>query len=125
MNNQNKHSLRDGFFPRFIDRTRLVGMFEMDEFILAFGLMFTIVASSLAFPNIGSLTVMLTAFFAGFGFAYLYKKFKRNKPNGFTLHYLYKIGVWNPYDNKVVIQKYKYLKNQRPIPYGFTKEFYN
>lgn len=122
---ERKDNLREGFFPRFIDRPRLIGIFEFDEFILTFGIIFIVIASSLVFPNIGSLTVMLGAVFLGVTAGYLFKKFKRNNPNGYTWHFLYKIGAYHPTDNKIALQKYKYLKTEKAIPYGFTKEFFN
>jgi hypothetical protein len=121
----NIENLKEGFFPRFIDRPRLIGIFEFDEFILTFGVIFTVIASSLAFPKLGSLSVMLIAVFLGVSLGYAYKKFKRNRPNGYTWHFLYKIGAYHPTDNKLAIQKYKYLKKEKAIPYGFTKEFFN
>lgn len=122
MQNQN---LREGFFPRFIDRPRLIGIFEFDEFVLTFGIIFTLITASLAFPKLSSLTVMVGSITLGVMAGYLYKKFKRNRPNGYTFHFLYKIGAYHPTDNKLAIQKYKYLKKEKAIPYGFTKEFFN
>lgn len=120
-----KQPLREGFFPRFIDRPRLIGVFEMDEFILGFGIIFGIIALSLAFPKVGSLIVMLTAIGSGIGAGVAYKKFKRNRPNGYTAHLLYKKGIYHPQDNKTSILKYPYLKKTKTVPHGFTKELYN
>lgn len=122
MQNQN---LREGFFPRFIDRPRLIGIFEFDEFVLTFGIIFSTITASLAFPKVGSLSIMLGSVFLGVSAGYFYKKFKRNRPNGYTFHFLYKIGAYHPTDNKIATQKYKYLKHEKAIPYGFTKEFFN
>jgi len=117
--------LKEGFFPRFIDRPRLIGIFEIDEFMLGFGIIAFIIALSLAFPKIGSLAVMLTAISSGIGAGYAYKKFKKNRPNGYTAHFFYKKGIYHPQDNKVQEIKHPYLKNNRTVPYGFTKELYN
>ncbi len=122
---KNNNNLHDGFFPRFIDRPRLIGIFEFDEFVLTFGIIFAVITSSLAFPQFGSLAVMLGSVTLGVLAGFFYKKFKRNRPNGYTWHYLYKIGAYHPTDNKLAIQKYKYLKKHKAIPYGFTKEFFN
>lgn len=118
-------NLRKGFFPRFIDRPRLIGIFEFDEFVIVFGIICLVIASSLAFPKLGSLSAMLIGMFLGGGAGYLYKKFKKNNPNGYMAHFFYRIGAYHPMDNKMAIQKYKYLNRIRPIPYGFTKEFFN
>ncbi len=114
------------FFPRFIDRPRLIGIFEIDEFFLAFFIMASILAMSLAFPKVGSLTVMLTAIFLGVGCAVLYSKFKRNRPDGFTIQKLYRAGIYSPRDDKKAIILHPYLRNMgNVVPYGFTKELYN
>ena len=113
-------------FPRYIDKPRLIGIFEMDEFFLAFFLMAAILAISLAFPNIKSLYVMVTAIAAGIGSATIYKKFKNNRPDGFTMQRAYRSGIFSPTDDKKALLKYKYLRRlKRMIPYGFTKVFYN
>ncbi len=117
--------LQEGFFPRFIDRPRLIGIFEIDEFLLGFGIIATIISLSLAFPKIGSLGVMITAIGSGLGAGYSYKKFKKSKPNGFTAHFLYKKGIYHPQDNKAAELRHSYLKKNRVVPYGFTKELYN
>lgn len=117
--------LEQGFFPRFIDRPRLIGIFEIDEFMLFFGLLFFLIAASLAFPNLNSLVVIIGSVAIAVSSAFGYKKFKRNKPNGFTAHFLYKIGAYHPLDNKKAYFDYPYLKNHRVIPYGFTKELIN
>ena len=120
-----KEPLQEGFFPRFIDRPRLIGIFEIDEFILGFAIIAGIIALSLAFPKIGSLAVMLTAIGTGLGSGYAYKKFKTSKPNGYTAHYFYKKGIYHPQDKKTEEIKNPYLKKYRIVPYGFTKELYN
>lgn len=113
-------------FPRFIDKPRMIGMFEMDEFFLAFGTMTFILFASLTFPNVNSTITMLVGFAAALGVAYGYKKFKKNKPDGFILHYFYRKGITHPLDiNKTIFLKYPYLKKHRVVPYGFTKILYN
>lgn len=114
------------FFPRYIDKPRLIGIFEMDEFFLAFGIMATILASSLAFPNVESLYVMLTAIASGITSATFYKKFKANRPDGYTMQVFYRKGIFSPYDDKKGQIMHKHLKKMgRAIPYGFTRVFYN
>jgi hypothetical protein len=114
------------FFPRFIDRPRLIGIFEIDEFFLAFFVMVTILASSLAFPDLGSLTVMVGAIVFGIGSAVVYSKFKKNRPDGYTIQKLYRAGIYSPGDDKKALLLNPYLRRMGPvIPYGFTKELYN
>jgi hypothetical protein len=119
------NKLPQGFFPRFIDRPRLIGIFEIDEFFLSFGIIFIIITASLAFPNIGSLIVMLVSVTAGISAGVAYKKFKRNRPNGYTAHLLYKMGAYHPLDNKKAYFDYPYLRKNKAVPFGFTKELIN
>jgi len=113
-------------FPVYIDRPRLIGVFEMDEFFLAFILMTVILAASLAFPNLGSLPVMITAIATGVGSAVAYGKFKRSRPDGYTLQKLYRSGLFSPADDKKALITHPYLRKiGRPvIPYGFTDVLY-
>lgn len=114
------------FFPRFIDRPRLVGIFEIDEFFIAFGLMASILGISLAFPNIESLYVMVTAITVGVGSAVGFRKFKRGRPDGYTIQKAYRSGLFSPGDDKKAYISYPYLSRiTRIIPFGFTKEFYS
>jgi hypothetical protein len=117
---------RQYFFPRFIDRPRLIGVFEIDEFFLAFFIMTAILATSLAFPSIGSLTVMLTAIGVGGGSAVIYSKFKKGRPDGFTLQKAYRAGLYSPGDDPKAYVLKPYLRHMGPVvPYGFSKELYS
>jgi len=113
-------------FPRYIDKPRLIGIFEIDEFFLAFGLMAAILASSLALPQLDSMYVMLIAISTGIGSAVGYKKFKKGRPDGYTMQKFYRKGLFSPYDDKKGQLIHKHLsKIGRVIPYGFTRVFYN
>ena len=113
-------------FPRFIDKPRLIGIFEMDEFFISFGLMAGTLLLSLAVPSIDSLVVMIAAITIGLTVGTLYKKFKANRPNGYTIQRLYRSGVFSPTDDKKGLIKYSYLRRiGRTIPYGFTRVFIN
>lgn len=113
-------------FPRYIDKPRLIGVFEVDEFALFFGIIVVMVAGSLAFPNLGSTSVMIGSMAIGGFSAYAYKKFKRNRPEGYTVQKLYRTGIFSPTDSKQAYIKYPYLRKiGRVIPYGFTKELLN
>jgi hypothetical protein len=111
------------FFPRYIDRPRLIGIFEMDEFFVFFGSVTGIIALSIAMPSLSSLQTMLGAITTGGVNAVLYKRFKKNRPVGHTLHTFYKKGIWHPQDTK--IPNKPYLKKIRVVPYGFTKTLWN
>jgi len=113
-------------FPRSIDKPRLIGIFEMDEFFLSFGFMTAVLVISLATPSVNSLVVMITALVLGLGSGVMYKKFKENRPNGYSLQKLYRSGIFSPNDDKKGQLKYKYLRKiTRVVPYGFTRIFYN
>ena len=115
----------EGFFPRYIDRPRLVGVFEMDEFAVVFGSIFGLILSSLAFPNLDSLIVMVGSIVIGLSSGIMYKKFKNGRPNGYTMQLLYKHGISHPESNPSRLLKYPYLSKNKCVPYGFTKELIN
>ncbi len=117
--------LEKGFFPVYIDKPRLIGIFEIDEFFLGFGVIAFVIAGSLAFPQIKSLFVMITAISSGLLSGYAYQKFKKNRPDGFTAHLAYKKGIYHPTDNPKMKIGRAYLKKTRLVPYGFTKVLYN
>ena len=114
------------FFPRYIDRPRLIGIFEIDEFFLAFAIMTSLIALSLAFPDIGSLSVMITSITTGVGAAVMYARSKKNRPDGYTVQKLYRKGIISPGDDKTSLIFYPYIKTMpRVIPYGFTNMLYS
>lgn len=114
------------FFPRYIDRPRLIGIFEFDEFVLSFLTMTTILALSLAVPQMSSLQVMILAIASGAGVGAFYKKFKKDMPDGYLIQKLYRLGIYSPGDDKKAYIKYPYLRKiKRVIPYGFTKVLIN
>jgi len=113
------------FFPQFIDSPPIVGIFEMDEFMIFFGGVAFTILISIAFPQLTAGIVMLIAIFTGIALTMSYTNFKKKRPNGQTWHFLYKKGIYHPTDKKTVFLKYPYLKKITTIPYGFTKIFYN
>jgi len=113
-------------FPRFIDRPRLIGIFEMDEFFIVFGLIAATLVVSLVMPSIDSLYVMIGALTLGLSAGMGYKKFKEGRPTGYTMQKLYRSGLFSPNDDKKGLLLYSYLRKiGRVIPYGFTRVFYN
>ena len=114
------------FFPRYIDRPRLIGIFEFDEFILSFITMTAILTLSLALPQLSSLQVMIIAIASGGGVGAVYKKMKKNMPDGYLIQKLYRLGIYSPGDDKKAYIKYPYLKKiKKVVPYGFTKVLIN
>jgi len=112
-------------FPRFIDRPRLIGAFEMDEFMLTFFTIMGMIGLSFLTPNLSSLVVMLGSIFTGIIVGISYKKYKRNKPDGYTIHKLYAKGIFHPQDNKIYEVSHPYLKKYRIVPFGFTRILIN
>ena len=112
----------EGFFPRYIDRPRLIGVFEMDEFLVVFGTIFILIFSSLAAPQLDSVIVMVGAIVAGLTSGMTYKKFKNNRPNGYTMQLLYKKGIWHPESSPSRFLNHPYLKNNKCVPFGFNTE---
>jgi len=113
-------------FPRYIDRPRLIAMVEIDEFFLFFGMIMLCLVLSFAFPNIDSLFVIIGSVVIGVAAAYALRKFKKNRPIGYTFQLLYRMGVISPTDDKKGLLKHSHLKKLgRVIPYGFTRTFYN
>jgi len=110
-------------FPRFLDKTRLIGILEIDEFFLAFSLMVAILGLSLTMPQLGSLTVMITAIVIGISSAVGYKKFKKNRPTGYTWHKSYRLGMYHPLDFKINKIVNTSDENLLVVPFGFIKEF--
>jgi hypothetical protein len=117
---------RKNFFPRFIDRPRLIGIFEIDEFFLAFFMMVLILAGSLMFPDSGSLGIMFLAIFSGVGSAVAFGRFKKGRPDGFTIQKLYRAGIYSPGDDKKALIFHPHLRKMgNAVPFGFTKELFN
>lgn len=114
------------FFPRYIDRPRLIGIFEIDEFFIAFFTMIAILSLSLLFPSLGSLSVMLVAVISGVMLAYFYSKFKKNRPDGYTIQKMYRSGFFSPTDNKKALILNPYLRRiGNTVPYGFSNVLYS
>ncbi|HIP33405.1 MAG TPA: type IV conjugative transfer system protein TraL [Bacteroidia bacterium] len=111
-----------GFFPRYIDRPRLIGIFEVDEFMVVFGFIFVVIFGSLALPDLASGVVMPVSIIGGLVSGVIYKRFKRGRPNGYTMQLLYKKGIIHPEESPTKLVSHPYLKYNRCVPYGFTKE---
>lgn len=112
-------------FPRFIDRPRMVGIFEIDEAALT---LFTMVSSVLYgfFTQQSTVIVMPTGLIVGVFLAMALHKFKANNPNGYTMHLLYKKGIYHPViDNKKILRKDIKKHNLKIIPTGIVKVFFN
>lgn len=112
-------------FPRYIDKPRLIGVFEMDEFFISFGVIVLVYMVSFLIPSADNLYVMLSAIALGVFSGVMYKRFKKGRPDGYTLQVLYRKGIFSQEDDKKALLKYPYLRRLKMIPYGFTTIFYN
>jgi len=113
------------FFPRYIDKPRLVGIVEIDEFFLFFGIAFASMVTALALPEGHTGSFILGSMFLGISAAYGLRKLKNNRADGYAIHLFYKKGIIHPSDNKTDELSHSYLKRMRTVPYGFTKELKN
>ncbi len=110
-------------FPKYIDKTRMVGPFEIDEaaFIIVS------VGASLVIGFALGINVALAlggGIIGGLMMAVGIKAIKRNFAEGYIYHLMYKKGLRHPmYDNPSVRLKHpSYIKNQiKIIPNGFIK----
>jgi len=116
--------MNETFFPRFLDKPRLIGFFEIDEFFIVFGMIVFVLFLSLAFP-ITSLIAILGGIALGLVVNFFYRKYKKNKPDGFAYHSLYRLGIFHPQDNKAYYIGRAYLTRRKICPYGFTKKIIN
>ena len=113
------------FFPRFIDRQRMVGVVEMDEFFTFFGVTFAGMIIALGLPEGHSGSFILGSMTLGMLSAWVLKKMKSTRAEGYTLHLFYRKGIIHPSDNKKDLITHEYLKDMRSVPYGFTEELIN
>lgn len=108
-------------FPQFIDRSRLLFIFEMDMMLVMFG-------GSIFFIWIFSKILLMVvavplSFYLGFKLMKLYEVAKYEKAPGFIRHFFYKKGILKP---KIDFEKYPELKkrdNPNFYPPGYITHF--
>lgn len=111
-------------FPRFIDRPKMIGIFEIDEASIGFIPMIIIVM--IGFINSYESSIMLIlGFVAWIITGILIHKFKENNPNGYIYHYFYRAGLYHPVMSNIKIQQTrKDIKNgAKIIPTGIVRTF--
>lgn len=124
MDEQNRYNSR---FFKYIDNPPMVGLFEVDEFIVFMSLLIGQMMTDLLFGlNIdgGILIYPVTAGMV----ALSYIKYKKNKPKGYFFQKLYRLGIYEPrnwVDPKSMLglkRQSKKYKNFKVLPYGFVKK---
>ena len=110
------------FFPKYLDKPKLIGIFDMDEFMLIFLSVVIILTLSLA-TTINSIVSILGGLGFGFFNLFVYRKIKKKTANGFASHFLYLKGISNPQIVPKHIKMTKpYYKDVKLAPYGFNRE---
>lgn len=113
-------------FPRFIDRPKMIGIFEMDEAMI--GLIPMVLTVLIGFiKGYESSVILILGFLLWIITGVLVHKFKKNNPNGFMYHYVYRIGLYHPImSNAKLLLKRKDIRNgAKIIPTGIVKIFIN
>ncbi len=114
-------------FFKYIDNPPMVGVFELDEFIVFLVSFIGLMLIALLFDIVLEGGVLVYAIIAVL-VTLSYLKYKKNKPKGFFFQKLYRWGVYEPrnwrdfskvLNLKVNSKKYKSFK---VLPYGFIKK---
>jgi len=113
-------------FPRYVDKPKMIGIFEMDEAVIGMIPMFITILYGLFNNSDSSLTLML-GFVLWFITGILVHKFKKNNPNGFMYHYAYRIGFYHPIKSnpKLKVTRKDIRDGRKIIPTGIVKVFIN
>lgn len=110
-------------FPKYIDRPRMFGPFEIDE--AAFIVVGVGVSLVLGFAfAINVAIALIGGLFGGMGIAMGIKSIKKNFAVGYLYHLAYKKGLRHPvYNNPKAQIKYPELfkKDVKLMPHGFIK----
>lgn len=108
-------------FPRYIDRIRMVGIFEMDEFFVLLGVLVIMLIIGFSIALNVALT-MLIGLIVGGSVAAIMRAVKRNYAEGFIFHMLYRRGVYHPVmDDKTMLAKHPEITRNKLklLPAGF------
>lgn len=109
-------------FFKYLDTPMMLIVFESDELFLGIAvyLSLMIIAAALGIVLPGG--VLLYAMFAMFAM-YGYMSYKKNKPNGYMINKLYRLGIINArkFSYKRILSKEE--KKFKVLPYGFIREF--
>lgn len=113
-------------FPRYIDKPKMIGIFEMDEAML--GLVPLVVIMLIGFiKSYDSTIIMIIGFLLWFITGLVIHKFKENNPNGYMYHFFYRQGIYHPVMSNVKLQVMrKDIKDgSKIVPTGIVRVFVN
>jgi type IV conjugative transfer system protein TraL len=112
-------------FPRYLDRPKMIGVFEIDEAFVGMGIFMVIFFFGFFFMLDAGLTMGI-GFIAMFSTAYGVKKFKKSFPDNFIYHLVYKLGYFHPVtDNQKLKLTREDIKNgSKILPTGYIKHFF-
>jgi len=113
-------------FPRYVDRPKMIGIFEIDEAMI--GLIPMVIIVLIGFlKGYESSIVLIIGFLLWIGTGFLVHKFKKNNPNGFMYHYIYRIGLYHPImsNAKIKLKRKDIRDGAKIIPTGIVKIFVN
>ncbi len=109
-------------FPRYIDRVRMVGILEMDEFFMVFIVLIIMLIVGFAIALNVALTMLIGLIIGGIVAATM-RSIKRNYADGYIYHMLYRRGIYHPVkDDKALLAKHPVIakKNIKLLPSGFV-----
>ncbi|OQX85166.1 MAG: type IV conjugative transfer system protein TraL [Candidatus Latescibacteria bacterium 4484_7] len=107
--------------PRYLDTQKMIVIFEMDEFFVGIG-------AFMAVFFIGFATGTTTAITMPLGLVLLIvsglsvKKIKKRYPNGFIVHYMYRLGYKDP-AGPAKLRREDLKRGNRVMPTGYVTYF--
>lgn len=111
-------------FPRFIDRPKMIGIFEMDEAMI--GIIPMILTILVGFIQGYESSIMLALGFVLWIISgILIHKFKENNPNGYIYHYFYRSGLYHPVYSNIKLQQFRkdIKEGAKIVPTGIVRTF--
>lgn len=113
-------------FPRYIDRPKMIGIFEIDE--AAVGLIPMVLTALYGFIKGYESSIMLAlGFVLWIATGIIVHKFKANNPNGFVFHWFYRMGIYHPImsNAKIRLRRKDVRGGAKIIPTGIVRTFLN
>lgn len=108
-------------FPQYIDRARMIFVFESDMVLVFSG---STILLLWIFSKVFSLLLVVPfAFYAGWNLMKLYNKARYEMSPGFIRHFFYRVGLFKP---KQDFEKYPELKSRDDenfYPSGYISDF--
>lgn len=109
-------------FFKHLDTPMMIMIFESDEFFLGLAVYLFLMIFAALFGIVIPGGVLPYAFM-GIISMFLYVKYKKNKPNGYMINKLYRLGIINARTFAYKRFLTKQEKSFKMLPYGFMREF--